>query len=509
MIKDYYEKLRLDFFNKIDAIKTQNYFEFYKHSPALLIALNLAYFVLAEEQIVSLDKNSKNITSRYKLNISPKIIDDLFDGKAFYQKLSGITKKEENGDNIWFLNALRNAILHGGIEDIDLEEMTINVSSTHSLNNLSANIPIEFFSSFIDKFSKSRFKNDNTLNIYLIEDKPYMFSQLVGKLQNGFNFQVKIKAEDPIEDAEFIKNQIQSLYDEVLTIYGEYLQEKMPEDENFKDMTQKLLQISDIRNSKNYTILVKEIIKEQLVKSIQKHFPVYNVSIEEIECEFLKKDKTLTKHGNMIYPETILDYLRYKGTLSFTDYLSQIEYLYQNYTENSKFVSKVMSFIGPQDTKKLTPGFIQKRIHAIRKEKGGSFTYDIRLAKILSIEHPPNSNDFSRIHNTDSQTAREISRKIYNYKKARNQDEMLIPILKKQYSDFFEKYNQIFRNKGDISDEDINIYNEISNADKMLEFYEMCVSDRSKILVGLLYVFGINMLQGMCCLLYNKMSFKK
>ena len=462
MPKDYYENLRLEFFNKIDALKTKNFFEFYKHSPAFFIALNLAYFVLAEEKLISVDKNNNDITSRYKLNMSSELVEHVFEGKLFNQVITEITEKEKKGDNLWFLSALRNSILHGGIEDINLEDMSIKISSTHNLNKLKANIPIDFFSDFIDEFANNRLKNDT---VYLIDDL------------YGFNFQVEISSKKPIKNKEFIKNEIQLLYDKILTTYNEYFQGELPEDENSKDMIQKLLQISAIstRNSKKYDRVVKDIIEEQLTKAIQKHFLDYNLSI-----------RTLPKKAT-------LDYLHYKNTLSYTDYLSQIENFYQNYMENSRIVSDVMNFTDSQDIKKLTPQIVQKRIHEIREKNGENFKYDKILTEILTLDYPCRIDSFSGINHIDMLTAREISRKIYNYKKMDYPAEVIITRIKEHYDTFYKKYNQIFRSKGYISDEDMDVYNKICNTDKISEFYEKFNSDRSKMLVGLLYVFGINM----------------
>jgi len=61
-------------------------------------------------------------------------------------------------------------------------------SNTHNLNKLKANIPIDFFSDFIDEFANNRLKNDT---VYLIDDL------------YGFNFQIEISSKKPIKNKEF------------------------------------------------------------------------------------------------------------------------------------------------------------------------------------------------------------------------------------------------------------------------------------------------------------------
>ena len=112
MDKVYYNSARSEILKKLSFLRDRNFVDFFEESLPFTLAINLAYFGLAEDVIITRDNDDINIATRFTRNVSQDDLANLFPVGHGIE----ISKKEQNGNSReWFLSTLRNGIFHNSL----------------------------------------------------------------------------------------------------------------------------------------------------------------------------------------------------------------------------------------------------------------------------------------------------------------------------------------------------------------------------------------------------------
>lgn len=157
MVADYFKKLSDITTKKIKELNDNNFVDFYDYSEELEMSFYFAYFLLMEEKMINVDKNNNDIKTRYTLNINKEIADKLvkpdlmwYDQKP-YNPNPVILCDEGDYSSAWFLNTLRNSMLHAMISNINFDNKCVDIKNNHKLNSLEASVPFIWFKNFLNK----------------------------------------------------------------------------------------------------------------------------------------------------------------------------------------------------------------------------------------------------------------------------------------------------------------------------------------------------------------------
>ena len=349
---NYYEELIKTLKKKINAFQKQNYFEFFKDSPELITAFNLAYFVLEEEEIIYTDRTNGDIPTRHTLFIDQSIIDELFDGKDFRDYFPDIVNCEPQGGNVWFVAALRNSLVHGGVSGIDMENNTITIKNVHDLNKLECTIPLDFFEKFMNIIQRSK-KNDRDANTFVTQ----LFDN---KTAYELNYFLEIVDQKPLDDntMDNISEEIYSIYNKILEILKKPFTPNSRHDETGNDyiveneVQEFLSKINDYaminsipRNSAEYQKLLYQEIQNYLQQKISALHPDLQVSVQQDMPEHQR-----VKFLGMNITESMHLFGR---SMDQTDFISEIVYLKNSFSANSQYIDEIERFLTPETQQML------------------------------------------------------------------------------------------------------------------------------------------------------------
>lgn len=146
MDKVYYNSARTEILKKLSFLRDRNFVDFFEESLPFTLAINLAYFGLAEDVIITRDNDDINIATRFTRNVSQDDLANLFPVGHGIE----ISKKEQNGNSReWFLSTLRNGIFHNGLT-VDYGKRKVKVENDGFLNELECSVPFEWFKEFME-----------------------------------------------------------------------------------------------------------------------------------------------------------------------------------------------------------------------------------------------------------------------------------------------------------------------------------------------------------------------
>ena len=146
MDKVYYNSARAEILKKLSFLRDRNFVDFFEESLPFSLAINLAYFGLAEEVIITRDNDDTNIVTRFTRNVDNDTLSNLFPAGHGIS----VTKKESDGNSReWFLSTLRNGIFHNGLS-VDYRFRNVEVYNDGFLNQLECRVPFSWFENFMD-----------------------------------------------------------------------------------------------------------------------------------------------------------------------------------------------------------------------------------------------------------------------------------------------------------------------------------------------------------------------
>lgn len=492
--------------NKTKALQNENFFEFYSESQELLHAFDIAIFILAEDEIITIDKSNTDISSRYTLNEDVSLIQSIFEGKDFREYFDDIQISEPNGDNIWFLAALRNSIVHGCIEYIDLEKKEIYIKSSNNLNRLECTIPLNFFSKFIACYKEMRNKKEST-NSFAIYLRDYnngssSFSRSRQGRQKKFDYLVGVDSNTKLDEStvDNITNTIVDLYHSIIdTIYGDFegkeIEPKLHEDVNNIIANVNKDNVLLAKNSSEYNTILKENIGHYLKIKIEYIFSQYNITVEPYEHSNrpIEFNQRLVKQIKLSMAESSRIVKGKKGNSNFID---ELLYLRKQFETQSYYIKTIQDYLSPDAFNSILKSkrffdyydynnnnAILKAIHITRTQNGEEHTYiDDFFNEIVYSEN----RDFKFLT---------IRKYAINYMKTKNKESLSFKEKKsiiENYKSLYNMYCETAKTKNKPSKEDKETFKKLFNKRNLNRLIRYCSLQKEQMLIGLLYTYGIN-----------------
>ena len=146
MDKVYYNSVRAEILKKLSFLRDRNFVDFFEDSLPFSLAINLAYFGLAEDVLISTNTKDPNIATRLTKNVDQNDLANLFPVGHGIE----ISKKEDDGiSREWFIAALRNGMFHNGLH-VDYRNQKIDVVNEGQCNILECTVPFNWFQGFME-----------------------------------------------------------------------------------------------------------------------------------------------------------------------------------------------------------------------------------------------------------------------------------------------------------------------------------------------------------------------
>ena len=504
MQTNYREALMKIINSKIDALDDQNFFEYYSNSPILSSAFDIAGFIVAIDNLIDVEKSNEDISSRYTLNEDASFVQSVFDSKSFRDYFDNIAVSEPQGDNVWFLQALRNSIVHGGIQYIDLERGELAVKSESHLNNIDCTIPLDFFSSFMTKYRAlpSNQKLLTSLGVELLDKRDPNFSHFQRNRDRKdvrYSYLVNVRSNDhvPASEVKKIAAEARSIFDSAINaIYGEIDGDAISEE--VRGIIEKIDAENFLpKNSFKYKSQVKQAIGQFIREKVSSIFPQYQIDVREIQRPVSLEGPLPIVRMNL---NSEISLNTYREKRSSFDFLHELEYLQNEFKKNGEYVDKLKEYLSPETQKALSRlgnyrtirenmNMVLSSIHKTRTQQGLSHSYIDEAFDLLaySDEHLSFQDLISR----------RIKRELQGYIKGtgveRIPDDVKAGFISK-YSDYFEAYEKNALKHNLPSPEDKEVFQQLFGEDgeKLDNMIKYMIIQKSRMMVGLLYTYGIN-----------------
>ena len=531
----YYELLSTIITQKINQLDINNPVDFYSESDVFKLSFYLSYFLLAEEKIVSVDKDNKDIATRYILNIDESLANKLVKpGVQLYHGMQcsynpQIIEQELEYSDAWFLSTLRNSLGHSQISDINLENNSINIDNNYQLNKLNAQIPFIWFNNFLlsnplaqihlgKKFSSDVFDNDHQLIRYLIKNNIKILNkkdlEIITILSNPVSIQVE--SDVPLEITNIMFEKYISFCSKLAT---RIIEKEQGEDiskiglsiDEFKKLKKKLIQEYKSQGIKNYLYekyLITYIFSKLLNSIIKKQYPniIINVKVDdsfkEEDIDILIKEKKILNTNSLDKQlEIFSNFLSEKLCMDNKEYATRIRQFINNYEICSYILQNCKRYLSRKELKRIFKGnetdrkeIMDKLLEVVKEERKKKGFNDVKFD--YTLYYKIEQYLYKKIENSDLDFFREdisILRKIIiemhnDVARKKNMD-----FYKEKYSSFWEKYTNKLNKDGYISDEVrmhcIGNY----NVNLLYKNYNELVMNKDLMLVCFLYSLGINL----------------
>lgn len=483
--------------NKISAIDKQNYFDFYSESLILSTAFNIASFILAIDKLIDVDKSNENISSRYTLHENDGFVQSIYDNKDFRDYFSNVNISEPQGNNVWFLYAIRNAIVHGGIQYIDLEKNEISIKSNSNLNRIDCTIPLDFFSKFIKKYRELP-ANTKPIHEFIVELKDNYEKHQFNHKKNGYrlNYMIEVDTSNDL-DSDLIKSfteEITRIFDSVIRIVYGYDEEE----EYMKEVQDIIYKIDSTyhlpKTSLQYESKLNKEIGKFILEKISSTYPQYKISIRKLKnpLQFAKSKPIIKRNFG-----TEVSIHLYRARREKNNFLDELLYLQKEFEINSKYVSRIKEYLTPETQKKLFKlnfngkfeswrRIILKSIHKTRSQQGLSHSYIDGCFESIDYLDELNCSDTKNIKLKDT-----ILKYMRQYNVDRIPEDVKASFIS-NHVDFFDNLDKTNRRKNIPSPEDIEVYKQLFDDNKLESFIKYSKLQKDRIMVGLLYTYGIN-----------------
>lgn len=462
---------------KMEQYNKGLYLDFFtKDSDDFFALLSIVYSLLLKEYII--DKNKKaDIHSRLNLKTEQDLVDYLIDSNGLRYLCD-----TNNKDAKWLIDAIRDSILHNGAS-IDFNNKKVHIKN--DMKSIECDIPFQYFidmseASIIENAKLNR--NEISFDV-LVYDKevywdllPVEFAYAYETLENFLDFSkiikhykltLKSKNNTPITltsyDIDSIQHNLFSLNswlgesqkyakDNMKDIYLEF----MNRDDKSIDMDEFLLQ--------GYDNLFCKKMKD-----------IFNKNMPEYECEMIKEEID-SKHLKSFYNSKIKGLDELNLYHSSTPHILFTRYLLQSFQQNnySKFLEAFQHILVSfkysikelyNDDDELAKSIALSRMNSIfydenqihmMREKSNLTSNDTYYWYNLM---PPNNLHFKSMQNDRTIY---MSSEDYEIIKNKLQDKWLgkTPINMRDLFEIdpqiYEKYANIFKQRGFASDQDIS-----------------------------------------------------
>lgn len=518
MDKVYYNSARIEILKKLSFLRDRNFVDFFEDSLPFTLAVNLAYFGLAEDVIITRDNDDINIATRFTRNVSQNDLADLFpDGHGI-----SIRKKEQDGNSReWFLSTLRNGMFHNGLS-VDYKNRNVDVVNNGFLNELDCTVPFKWFDNFIDSGIMHNLVLDNYSHTLFFFDAGSSNNKIVDEeginnfIENelvGFtiNFNIKEGSVGPKINRNDFLSFCSKKTEEFRSIYsGECSDEYRDEIINVQEIADEIKNAtinekSTLSPAEYDKLLFSETFKRWYLEKFKNKFPNYDISLEKFENNnYVSKLFKRYKEKKHFYNEIpslqrrfIINRLSNIVNYDKVDYLEKIEslkFLFEHCSrmmrdEDKDFDVILKNTLGMRKTseRNLERIFIERAYERMRDSEIPE-SYDQQIT--VEVLNGMNFID-DDIHNRclelnaafDNNS--DDSEDYFNY---------IVSTLSKEFPNYYQEQTDLMKKSGRLPDY-IESKLHSFERDKMVVFHQakrLIVQNMDDVIEALLYTLGIN-----------------
>ena len=519
MDKVYYNSARSEILKKLSFLRDRNFVDFFEESLPFTLAINLAYFGLAEDVIITRDNDDINIATRFTRNVSQDDLANLFPVGHGIE----ISKKEQNGNSReWFLSTLRNGIFHNGLT-VDYGKRKVKVENDGFLNELECSVPFEWFDNFIDSGIIHNLDLDNYSHTLFFFDASSSNNKIVDEeginnfIENELvsftvNFSIKEGSVGPKISRNDFLSFCNKKTEEFRSIYsGDCSDDYQDEIKNVEKIADEIKKETTNEKStlspKDYDkLLFSETFKRWYLEKFKNEFPNYDVSLEKFKNNnYVSKLFKRYKERKYFYSEIpslqrrfIVKRLSNIVNYDKVDYLEKIEslkFLFEHCSrmmrgEDRDFDAILRSTLGTRKTtgRNIEKIFIERAYQRMRDSEIPE-SYDQQIT--VEVLNGMNFID-DEIHNRCLELNDAFdNNKSYDFEDYFN---YIVTTLSEEFPNYYQEQSDLMKKAGRLPD---YIESKLHNfeKDKMVIFHQakrLIVQNMDDVIEALLYTLGIN-----------------